>query len=165
MFGSRHFRNVMIELGSGHFGADQWWLMYDPEGFAPGNDHLPSGPIVALYVGSSGGGRPVEQDPLAGSLGRSILVVRDPQSTAYAFGKVAFGFDQVQLDCAKGRRVEARVVDCAVQALRGRDCQSCRTGERNWPGRPDGREGARAVTSLPRYAGPGSMPTPMAVSG
>jgi hypothetical protein len=103
----------MIELGSGRFGADQWRLMYDPEGFPPGDDHLASGPIVSLYVGSSGGGRPVELDPLTGSLGRSILVVRDPTVTAYAFGKVAFGFDRVQLDCAKGQTVDAIVVDCA----------------------------------------------------
>lgn len=41
------------------------------------------------------------------------MVVRDPRSTAYAFGKVAFGFDRVQLDCAKGRTVKATVVDCA----------------------------------------------------
>lgn len=90
--------------------------MYDPEGIdPPDEDHLPSGPMVMLYVGSHGGGGPIEFNPLSGSLGRSDLLVRDLRSPAHAFGKVAFGFDHVQLDCAKGPTVDAVVVDCDEQ--------------------------------------------------
>ncbi len=131
MFDPRHFRNDYIELGSGQFGADQWSLMYDPVGIdPPDDDHLPSGPVVRLYIGRAvlrrretesygplvrerarGGGGPIK--PLSGSLGRSGLLVRDLHSTAHAFGQVAFGFDRVRLDCAKGPTVDAVVVDCA----------------------------------------------------
>jgi hypothetical protein len=98
----RLFRSDLIELGSGHFGADQWFLMYDRVGSdPPDEDHLPSGPEVMLYVGSHGGGGPIG-GPLSGLLGRSGLLVLDLDSPAYASGKVAFGFDRVQLDCAKG---------------------------------------------------------------
>jgi hypothetical protein len=105
--------------------------MYNPEGIdPPDDDHLPSGPMVRLYVTSPvlrrpqaerygprihervrGCGGPITA--LSGFLGRSGLLVRDLHSTAHAFGPVAFGFDRVQLDCAKGPTVDAVVVDCA----------------------------------------------------
>jgi hypothetical protein len=108
----RHWPNSKIELGSGRFGADQWWLMYDPDGTdPPDEDHLPSGPMVTLYVEDRGSGGPI--NPLSGSLGRAGLLVRNLHSTAFAFGNVAFGFDHVHLDCAKGPTVDAVIVDCA----------------------------------------------------
>lgn len=103
----------MIELGSGLFGEEPWQLMYDPVGPFPGDENVISaGPMVMLYVGNDGSGRPTALDPLAG-LGGWTLFRRDGYSTAYVFGKVAFGFDRVQLDCAQGPTVDALVVDCA----------------------------------------------------
>jgi hypothetical protein len=69
---------------------------------------------VWLYVGNNGNGNPIALIPLSGSLGRPALVYRgNAYSTAHVYGKVAFGFDQVQLDCDKGPTVEAIVVECA----------------------------------------------------
>ena len=85
--------------------------MYDPEGPVPPNAHHITGPTVMLYVGDSGGGRPVALDPLSGSLGRWDLVYQGG-ANAYIYGKVAVGFDQVRIDCEAGPSVEAIVVDC-----------------------------------------------------
>ena len=89
--------------------------MYDPVGrVSRAEDIAPSGPRVWLYVGNSGHGKPVALNPLSGSLGRPALVYRgSAYSIAHVFGKVAFGFDRVQLDCDKGPTVEAIVVECA----------------------------------------------------
>ncbi len=69
--------------------------------------------MVMLYVRNRGGGGPITVRPLSGSLDRSGLLVHDLHSTAHAYGQVAFGFDRVQLDCAKSPTVDAVVVDCA----------------------------------------------------
>lgn len=107
-------RKDMIELGSGLLAGEQWWLLYDPVGEASrAEDHAPSGPIVWLYVGDSGHGKPLALNPLSGSLGRPALFYRgNTYSTAHVYGKVAFGFDRVQLDCDTGPTVEAIVVEC-----------------------------------------------------
>ena len=64
-----------------------------------------------LYSRDGGSCRPVPRKPLAGSLGCRHLDVR--YSTAYLFGEVAFGFDRVQVHCAKGPTVDALIIDCA----------------------------------------------------
>jgi hypothetical protein len=88
--------------------------MYDPVGLPPPDeDTEPSGPMILLYIRNHGFGGRLLQEALPDSLGRPYLGVQSGYATAHVFGEVAFGFDRVKLDCAKGPTVNAVVVDCA----------------------------------------------------
>jgi hypothetical protein len=102
-----------VELGSGHFDSDQWWLVYDPEGPESPDEHHIREPVITLYAARGGFGRPPARRPLSGSLGRPALGLSSDHTTARVFGEVDFGFHGVSLQCLTGPIVEAVVVDCA----------------------------------------------------
>jgi hypothetical protein len=107
-------RRQWIELGSGNFGTEDWFLVYAPEPWPPPDEHHISSPTVALQIAGKGAnGRPPGLGWNSGPLGRLHLCVRTLNPPrAHIFGEVDYRFDRVNIHCLEGSAVEAVVVDC-----------------------------------------------------